>query len=266
MLAGVVLGLGLFLLLLVLAFAALRHGAAIEAKGAVERVLSFSFKISPPPPAETKSTGSEPGGGGTRGSPTEVAPETRRGTPPEASASTRGSSRGTAGAVVERVLEDWHTRAWVAQIAHYRVANRLRRLNLVPATVSVLLAAGLTVVVLAFPLPDTWLVRVSMGLTTSAIGISTAMVVLFSFGQRADQHVVAADWYASIRRRIEQQLATPREYRGDPREFLDLVKKEMNSAGSQFPEIGERIWRAVTADVGVPDRAIGAMDEFLGTS
>jgi hypothetical protein len=56
-----------------------------------------------------------------------------------------------------------------------------------------------------------------------------------------------ADWYAAIRRRIEQMLALPREARDDPRKTLDALRKELNTVGSQFPEIGERDWlRAAT--------------------
>ena len=34
----------------------------------------------------------------------------------------------------------------------------------------------------------------------------------------------------------------PRKARGDPRKFMDGVRKEMNAVGSQFPEIGEKVF------------------------
>jgi hypothetical protein len=154
---------------------------------------------------------------------------------------------------VERVLDDWRTRAWAAQIAHYRVASRLRSSNV---------WLGLPVVIFTTAIGTSLFAtlneeRLRMWLRLVVGGISVMAAILagiqtfLNFAQRADQHVLAADWYASIRRRIDQQLATPRNGRGDPKKFLDEVRKDMNNVGSQSPEIGERAWTQVAAEFGL---------------
>jgi hypothetical protein len=154
---------------------------------------------------------------------------------------------------LERVLEEWRLRAWAGQIAHYRVASHLRRYNV---------WLGLPVVILTTAVGTSLFATLnqedlSLGLRIFVGGISLAAAVLagaqtfFSFAQRADQHVIAADWYASIRRKIEQLQATPRKWRESPKESLDVIRKEMNNVGSQSPEIGERTWEEVSSSFGV---------------
>ena len=50
------------------------------------------------------------------------------------------------------------------------------------------------------------------------------------FAERAEKHVVAGDWYAAIARRIDELLAFPPERRGDPKDVLERLGKEMNKA------------------------------------
>jgi hypothetical protein len=154
---------------------------------------------------------------------------------------------------VERVLEEWRIRAWAAQVAHYRVASRLRKYNV---------WLGLPVVIFTtaigtslFATLNEEQLRIWLRLVVGGISVLAAILAgvqtFFNFGQRADQHVLAADWYASIRRRIEQQLGTPRRGRDEAKEFFDGVRKDMNNVGSQFPEIGEHVWKQVAAQFGL---------------
>jgi hypothetical protein len=160
---------------------------------------------------------------------------------------------------LERVLDDWRLRAWAGQIAHFKVASRLRRYNVL---------LGLPVVILTTAVGTSIFATLNEGAPSEGVrifvgGISLAAAVLagaqtfFSFAQRADQHVIAADWYASIRRKIEQQLATPRKARGNPKEFLDQARKEMAQVGSQFPEIGERTWTEIAGAFGLQEPPAG---------
>lgn len=154
---------------------------------------------------------------------------------------------------LERVLEDWRLRAWAGQIAHYRVASHLRRYNVwlglpvVILTTAVGTSLFATLNQRAVPLE----LRILVGGISLAAAVLAGAQTFFSFAQRADRHVIAADWYASIRRKIEQLQATPRRFREDPKAFLDQIRKEMNSVGSQSPEIGEETWGQVSASFGV---------------
>jgi hypothetical protein len=160
---------------------------------------------------------------------------------------------------LEGLLSDWQTRAWAAQIAHYRVASRLRTYNLwlgLPVVVFTTAVGTSLFATLNQDRLGTWL-RVIVGCISVLAAILAGIQTFLNFAKRADQHAVAADWYASIRRKIEQQANTPRKGRSDPKKFLDEIRKEMNTVGSQFPEIGERAWAQVTAEVGLPYPGVG---------
>jgi hypothetical protein len=62
-------------------------------------------------------------------------------------------------------------------------------------------------------------------------------------GQAATEQGFAADWYAAIRREIEQLQALPEGMRGEPKACLDSIRKEMNKASQKSPELGETVWQ-----------------------
>jgi hypothetical protein len=171
---------------------------------------------------------------------------------------------------LERLLEDWRTRAWAAQIGHYRVASRLRTYNLwlgLPVVIFTTAVGTSLFATLNEDRLDTWL-RVVVGGISLLAAIFAGIQTFLNFAQRADQHVVAADWYASIRRKIEQQVYTPRNGRTDPRRFLNEVRQDMNNVGSQSPEIGERVWGQVAAEFGLqhpgvePEPTVGTIGQY----
>jgi hypothetical protein len=154
---------------------------------------------------------------------------------------------------LEGLLGDWQNRAWAAQIAHYRVASRLRQYNVwlgLPVVIFTTAVGTSLFATLNQPKLPMWL-RISVGTISVIAAILAGIQTFLSFAKRADQHAVAADWYASIRRKIEQQANTPRKGRSDPKKFLDEIRKDMNTVGSQFPEIGEGVWTQVATEVGL---------------
>jgi hypothetical protein len=160
---------------------------------------------------------------------------------------------------LERLLEDWRTRAWAAQIGHYRIASRLRTHNLwlgLPVVIFTTAVGTTLFATLNQPDLDTW-GRVVVGSISVLAAILAGIQTFMNFGQRADQHVIAADWYASIRRKIEQQLNTPRNGRSDPRKFMDEVRSDMNNVGSQSPEIGDKMWKQVAEEFGLTQPGAG---------
>ena len=78
------------------------------------------------------------------------------------------------------------------------------------------------------------------------------------FSERAEKHVVAADWYSAIRRDLDQLLALAPEERGRPKDCFDRIRKEMSKVGQQSPEIGDRMWDAVAARYGLATRGTPA--------
>ncbi|MGH6635134.1 MAG: hypothetical protein ACRED0_03020, partial [Gammaproteobacteria bacterium] len=59
------------------------------------------------------------------------------------------------------------------------------------------------------------------------------------------------DWYAAVRRDIEQTLALSPEQRGKPEERFNHIRKEMSKIGQQSPEIGDRMWGVMAKKYGV---------------
>ena len=73
------------------------------------------------------------------------------------------------------------------------------------------------------------------------------------FPERAAQHATAADWYSAIRRDIEEILHLPVEFRGGAKDCLDSVRKEMNRAGQDAPELNVRLWKREARRFGVKE-------------
>lgn len=154
---------------------------------------------------------------------------------------------------IEVLMEEWRLRAWAAQMAHYRVASRLRTYNVwlgLPVVIFTT-AVGTSLFATLNEERPTVLVRAIVGGISVLAAVLAAIQTFFNFATRADQHVLAADWYASIRRKVEQELRIPRKHRGDPKKFMDGIRKEMNTVGSQFPEIGDRLWTQVAGEFGL---------------
>jgi hypothetical protein len=158
---------------------------------------------------------------------------------------------------LEDVLDSWKRRAWASQIAHYKVASRLRvwsRLIGLPTVILTTVVGTSIFATIDQKTVDVDVrVRVIVGAITIGAAVFSGIQTFFGFAQRADQHVLAADWYSSIRRHIEQVKGTPRDWRHDPNEVLDSIRKEMNQVGSQFPEIGQRTWKKLAPDFGVDE-------------
>jgi hypothetical protein len=158
---------------------------------------------------------------------------------------------------LEGVLESWRRRAWASQIAHYQVASRLRLGHRTLGLPVVILTTAVGTSIFATLSHEKVTVglwpRVIVATITVGAAVLAGVQTFFGFAQRADQHVLAADWYSAIRRKIEQVQGTPKEWRGDARECLDSVRKEMNQVGSQFPEIGQKTWEQVAIKFGVEE-------------
>ena len=61
--------------------------------------------------------------------------------------------------------------------------------------------------------------------------VLTALQTFLRFSERAAEHATAGDWYSAIRRDVEQILHLPVDCRGQAKDCLDEVRKEMNPRG-----------------------------------
>jgi hypothetical protein len=156
---------------------------------------------------------------------------------------------------LEGVLDQWHRRVWASQLAHYRRATRLRRANiflgLPVTTLTAVVGTSLFATLNEQRLPTA--LRITVGSISVAASVLSAIQTFFGFAQRADKHVLAADWYAALRRKIEEIRAMPKQARGDARKVLDDIRREMNTVSSTFPQIGEPDWRRAAAEFGIKE-------------
>jgi hypothetical protein len=57
-------------------------------------------------------------------------------------------------------------------------------------------------------------------------------------GQAATEHGFAGDWYAAIRREIEQLQALPEGMRGEPKACLDSLRKRDEQSEPEVARVG----------------------------
>jgi hypothetical protein len=149
-------------------------------------------------------------------------------------------------AEMEELLNDWHRRAYAAQCSYYQLAEYYRKLHywLGICTVILTSAAGVTIFagkenVAELPPYLQW----GAGVVSFLAAVLAGLQTFLRPGQAATEHGFAGDWYAAIRREIEQLQALPEEMRGPPKARLDSLRKEMNKASQKSPALGETNWR-----------------------
>lgn len=170
----------------------------------------------------------------------ESAPESAPESPPKPQSGNNGG--GTWTPQVERLLEDWRSRVYAAQAAHYGAADIFRLMNYVvgvPAVVFSSMVGTALFAGLEQHSDKTVLVASASILAAVLAGLQTFL----RFAERAAHHATAGDWFSAIRRDIEQVLTLPVEVRGKPKECLDRIRKEMNRASQDSPELSGRKWR-----------------------
>lgn len=146
----------------------------------------------------------------------------------------------------DALLGDFHNRVSAAREAHYLLASRCRRRNVmlgVPVVVcssmvGTSLFATLTQDTVSSPL------RAVIGGVSVLAAVLAALQTFLRFSERAERHVQAGDWYSAVRRDTAVVLALPWASRDEPRDYLDRLRKEMSKIGQQSPEISDRVWAA----------------------
>lgn len=155
----------------------------------------------------------------------------------------------------EALLEDWQARATAARAAHYTLASRLRKRNLLIGVPSVVFSSVVGTSLFATLTQEdvNKTLRIVIGMVSFAAAALAALQTFFRFSERAEKHVLAADWYSAVRRDVAELIALPPSQRGEPKECLDRVRKEMSKIGQQAPEIGESLWAKTAGRYGIDD-------------
>jgi hypothetical protein len=149
---------------------------------------------------------------------------------------------------VEQLLQSWHKRVYAAQTAYYDEAERFRRRNY-QLGIPVVIVSSLVGTAVFSDVGSKWLV----GSVSILAAVMASLQTFLKFGENATLHGSAADWFAAIRRDIEEVLALPPHLRGKPKTCLDSIRQEMNRAGQKSPELGEHLWRKMAKKFGVEE-------------
>ena len=151
-------------------------------------------------------------------------------------------------AVMQRLF-DWECRCAAAEEVHFDVAEQLSRRNLFLGIPVVVLSAIVGTSLFASVSGDgvaVW-IRIAAGTVSLIAGVLASIQTFLRFGARAEQHRVAAERWAAVKREIEKVRALPAEQVGDANELLDDIKTRMDQAADKAPAMPKRRWNRALA-------------------
>jgi len=153
---------------------------------------------------------------------------------------------------VTQLLGNWHKRCYAAQSAHYASADLFRRLNYIVGVPAVVFSSVVGTAIFAGLEKESPRALLIASVSIMA-AILAALQTFLRFSERAAQHATAGNWYSAIRRDIEQILHLPADHRGTAKDCLDEVRKEMNRASQDAPELSVRLWKREAKRFGVKE-------------
>jgi hypothetical protein len=147
---------------------------------------------------------------------------------------------------VRRLLEDWRERADATSKIHYAQANQLSALNLILGIPVVVLTTFVgTSVFATLQEPVNTGMRILVGVVSVTAAVLASLQTFLSFAERAEKHRQAAERWAAMRREITEILALHPSYlatRGDPKNYLDDLRKRMDEIAAESQEMPGRRW------------------------
>jgi hypothetical protein len=154
---------------------------------------------------------------------------------------------------VAELLDDWRQRVYAAQSAHYFAAGRFRLLNYLVGVPAIVFSSIVgTAIFAGLQHDDKQQTMLIAGISIVA-AVLAGLQTFLRFPERASQHATAADWYSAIRRDIEEILHLPAGSRGNAKECLDRIRKEMNRVTQDAPELDVRLWKREARRFGVKE-------------
>ena len=90
-------------------------------------------------------------------------------------------------------------------------------------------------------------VRIAAGTISLIAGALASIQTFLRFGARSEQHRVAAERWAAVRREIEKTRALTAEEVGDPKQLLDHIQARMDEVAQKSPAMPKRRWTLALA-------------------
>jgi hypothetical protein len=151
------------------------------------------------------------------------------------------------------LLQNWRSRVYAAQSAYYLEATRFKRWHYMLGIAVVVLSTIVGSSAFADKPAGQGIPAVMIGLMGSLAAILAGLQTFLKLAESAALHGVAADWYASIRRDIEELQALPSHLRGNVKDTLDAIRHNMNKAGQNAPQLNEHLWARMARRFGVEE-------------
>lgn len=160
---------------------------------------------------------------------------------------------------LEQLLSTWHRRMDACQHAYYLEAERYKRWHFRLGIPAIVLSTVVGTAVFASLENQSVSIsaRVVIALVSIAAAVLAGLQTFLRLSETAAEHAHAGDWYAAIKRDIEQLRALRREERGSARACTDTLRKEMNKAGQKSPELRESLWMDVAKRYGIDGAEAG---------
>jgi len=144
------------------------------------------------------------------------------------------------------LLREWNDRAGATAETHYAISARLSRLNVrlgIPVVVLTTFVGTSVFATLERHVDLSW--KILIGTVSVLAAVLASLQTFLRFAERAEKHRAAAEEWSSIRREISEMLALHPDYlatRGDPKDYLDRLRRRMDRIAAQSPEMGDRAW------------------------
>jgi hypothetical protein len=87
--------------------------------------------------------------------------------------------------------------------------------------------------------------RLLVGIISVIAAVLASLQTFLRFGERSEKHRAAAEAWSSLRREIDEMVALHPDYlasRGDPKDYLDDLRRRMGEIAQQSPEMGVQGW------------------------
>jgi hypothetical protein len=155
---------------------------------------------------------------------------------------------------VLNLLRDWANRAAASSETHYQAASRLSRRNVQFGVPVVALTSLVGTSVFATLQQNVDLsIRITVGALSVVAAVLASLQTFLRFSERAEKHRAAAEAWAAVRREIMEMIALHPTYpdsRGDPKHYLDELRRRMDEISAQSPEMGGR-WSDAQSQYGL---------------
>jgi hypothetical protein len=100
--------------------------------------------------------------------------------------------------------------------------------------------------------------KIFVGVISVTAAVLASLQTFLRFGERSEKHRVAGESWAALRREIDEMLALHPTYlaaRGDPKSYLDDLRKRMDDTAALSPALGDRQWGLLQDELPVPSEA-----------